>query len=321
MSITPIQWDHWRSFIAVAEAGSLSGGARVLGLTQPTVSRHVDLLEESIGARLFLRAPQGMSLSDLGQQMLPEARAMAASAAALERAASAPPDAERGVVRLSASEVVGAEVLPAILAPLMADHPGLTVELALSNRNDDLLRREADLALRMVRPTQAGLVARKLADVRIGLFARADYLDRQGIPGTMDALADHILIGPDRDPAALEAFARAGVPRSRIRLRCDSEAAQLNAIRTGLGIGVMQSGIARRDPDLRPVLEGDVAFTLECWLVLHADLRESARARLLADHLAKHLPRALAGQEADLSETVEMAVGQRIVPGSGDMPG
>ena len=295
MSNPPIHWDHWRSFVAVAEAGSLSGAARALGLTQPTVSRHVDLLEESIGATLFLRAPQGMSLSDLGQQMLPEARAMAASAAALERAASAPPEAARGVVRLSASEVVGAEVLPAILAPLMADHPALAVELALSNRNDDLLRREADLALRMVRPTQSGLVARKLADVRIGLYAHADYLDRQGTPRTMDELTDHILIGPDSDPGALEGFAQAGIPRRLIRLRCDREAAQHNAIRAGLGIGVMQAGIARRDPDLRPVFEGHVAFTLECWLVLHADLRHSARVRLLADHLAGHLPRALAG--------------------------
>jgi len=295
MSIPPIHWDHWRSFIAVVEAGSLSGAARALGLTQPTVSRHVDLLEESIGAMLFLRAPQGMSLSDLGQQMLPEARAMAASAAALERVASAPPEAARGVVRLGASAVVGAEVLPAILAPLLATHPGLAVELALSSRNDDLLRREADLALRMVRPTQSGLVARKLADVRIGLYAHADYLKREGTPRTRNELADHILIGPDSDPAALEGFAQAGIPRSRIRLRCDNEAAQINATRAGLGIGVIQAGIARRDHGLRPVLEGEIAFTLECWLVLHPDLRDSTRVRLLADHLAEHLPRALAG--------------------------
>jgi len=298
MSTPPIQWDHWRSFIAVAEAGSLSGAARALGLTQPTISRHVDLLEASLGARLFLRAPQGMGLSDLGAQMLPEARAMAASAAALERAASAPPEAARGVVRLGASEVVGAEVLPAALAPLMAAHPGLAVELALSNRNDDLLRREADLALRMVRPTQSGLVARKLADVRIGLFGHAAYLDRHGTPETPEALADHILIGPDSDPMALEGFAQAGIPRRLIRLRCDREAAQLNAIRAGLGIGVMQAGIAARDPDLRPVLEGHVAVTLECWLVLHADLRQSARVQLLIEHLAAYLPQALEGKSS-----------------------
>ena len=295
MSTTPIQWDHWRSFIAVAEAGSLSAAARKLGLTQPTVSRHIDLLEASVGATLFLRAPQGMTLSDLGGQMLPEARTMAASAAALERAASSPIEAARGVVRMGASEVVGAELLPAILSPLLAAHPGLAVELALSNRNDDLLRREADLALRMVRPTQSGLVARKLADARIGLFAHLRYLDRHGTPATLGALADHVLIGPDGDPMALEGFAKAGIPRRLIRLRCDREAAQLNAIRAGLGIGVMQAGIARRDPDLRPVLAGHVAFTLECWLVLHADLRQSARVRLLADHLAAHLAQAMAG--------------------------
>jgi DNA-binding transcriptional LysR family regulator len=293
--MTSIQWDHWRSFIAVAEAGSLSAAARDLGLTQPTVSRHIDHLEAALGAKLFLRAPQGMSLSDLGLRMLPEARAMAASAGTLERVASAPVDAMRGVVRLSASEVVGAEILPAVLAPLMADHPGLELELALSNRNDDLLLREADLALRMLRPTQAGLVARKLGEVRIGLHAHQDYLARHGTPTTPEALKDHVLIGPDSDATALAGFARAGIPRGMIRLRCDRESAQLNAIRTGLGIGAMQAGIARRHPALRPVLVDSFSFTLDCWLVFHADLRQSARLRLVADHLVEHVPAALAG--------------------------
>lgn len=295
MNTAAIQWDHWRSFIAVAETGSLSGAARMLGLTQPTVSRHIDLLEAALDTKLFLRAPQGMTPSEMGRQMLPEARMMGASAAALERKASAPVDASRGVVRLSASEVVGTELLPRLLVPLMADHPGLEVELALSNHNDDLLQHAADLALRMVRPTQSGLVARKLAEARIGLYAHIRYLDRHGIPQTPEALAGHILIGPDRDPALLAGFARAGVSRRMIRWRCDREAAQINAIRAGLGIGVMQAGVARLTPDLRPVLAEQLCLTLDCWLVLHADQRHSARLRLVAEYLAQHLPAALAG--------------------------
>lgn len=295
MSIVPIQWDHWRSFIAVAEEGSLSGAARALRLTQPTVGRHIDLLEEAVGAALFLRAPQGMALTDLGRDLLPEARSMAAAAAALERTASAPLDAGRGVVRVTASEVVGAEVLPAVLAPLLAAHPGLEVELVLSNRSEDLLRREADLAVRMLRPVQTGLVAQKIAEVRIGLYAHARYLDAQGVPQTPADLARHILIGPDRDAATLAAMAAAGLDRRMLRLRCDREAAQMNALRAGLGIGAAQAGVARACPDLRPVLAGHFAFRLECWLAMHEDLRGSARVRLVFDHLATHLPAALAG--------------------------
>jgi DNA-binding transcriptional LysR family regulator len=290
MSTAPIQWDHWRSFIAVAEQGSLSAAARTLGLTQPTVSRHIDLLEEAAGATLFLRSPQGMGLTDLGQQLMPEAQAMSASAAALERTASAPADASRGIVRITASEVVGSEILPDVLSPLLASHPGLEVELALSNRSDDLLRREADLAVRMVRPTQAGLVARKIGDVRIGLFAHERYLAAQGTPETVPQLAGHVLIGPDRDSAALAALTGTGVTRRMIRFRCDRESAQITAIRAGMGIGAMQAGIARASPELRPVLADGISFKLECWLAMHEDLRTSARVRLVLEHLADYLP-------------------------------
>lgn len=295
MSTPPIQWDHWRSFIAVAEEGSLSAAARALGLTQPTVGRHIDLLEAALGATLFLRAPQGMMPTDLGRELLPEARAMAAAAAALARTASAPRGATRGVVRLAASEVVGAEILPALLAPLLAAHPGLVVELVLSNRNEDLLRREADLAVRMARPRQEGLVARRLAELRIGLYAHERYLAARGLPRTRAELAGHILIGPDRDAATLAAMAAAGFAREMLRFRCDREAAQLNALRAGLGIGAAQAGIARACPALRPVLAKEFSARLDCWLAMHEDLRGSARVRLVFDHLAATLPAALAG--------------------------
>ena len=299
MSTATIQWDHWRSFIAVAELGSLSAAARGLGLAQPTVSRHIDLLEQAVGAALFLRSPQGLAMSDLGRQLLPEARAMAASAAALERTASAPRDAACGVVRVTASEAVGAEILPGVLAPLLAEHPGLEVELVLSNRNEDLLHRAADLAVRMLRPTQAGLIARRVADLRIGLFAHAAYLAARGTPRAVPELAGHVLIGPDRDSAALAALSGTGITRRMIRFRCDRESAQLNAIRAGMGIGAMQAGLAHAAPELRPVLPGSIAFELECWLAMHEDLRSTARMRMVFDHLAAHLPEALrAGRPA-----------------------
>lgn len=286
-----IDWALWRSFLAVAETGSLSAAARRLGLTQPTVGRHVDQLEAALGVRLFLRSPQGYLPSERATALLPQARAMALTAAALARAAASPEAQGAGVVRIAASHVVGAEVLPEALAPLLAAHPGLGIELALSNDSADLLRHEADLAVRMLRPAQGGLVVQKVATVAIGLFAHRSYLQRTGMPESLADLAAHLLIGPDRDPAARAALAAAtGLPERALRLRCDSEAAQLAALRAGLGIAACQTGVAARDPGLVPVLPGQVRFTLDCWLAMHDDLRGVARIRLVRDHLAAALP-------------------------------
>ncbi|MDG4650361.1 LysR family transcriptional regulator [Roseibacterium sp. SDUM158017] len=290
-----IDWALWRSFLSVAETGSLSAAARALGLTQPTVGRHIDTLEGAVGQTLFLRTPQGLGLTEAAAALVPEARAMQLTADSLARRAASAPEAGTGTVRIAASHVVGAEVLPTALAPLLATHPGLAVELALSNDSADLLRREADLAIRMARPAQGSLVARRLGDVPLGLFAHRVYLDRAGRPGRLTDLKAHVLIGPDGDPAALaglEAFGGA-VGRSDLRLRTDSEAAQIASVRAGLGVGVMQAGIAARDPLLEPVLSDLVAWSLDAWLVLHDDLRRLPMVRLVADHLSAVLPAVL----------------------------
>lgn len=293
-----VDWALWRSFLAVAETGSLSAAARRLGLTQPTLGRQIAALEAALGRSLFVKSQTGYIPAEGASALIDEARAMQLSAAALTRLASATDAAVAGVVRIAASHMVGAEVLPHAIAPLLAAHPGLEVELTLSNSPADLSRREADLALRMLRPAQSGLVARKLADVPLGLFARRDYLDRHGHPAEPGDLADHILIGPDRDPA-LEPILAAlgpGFTRSNLRLRVDSEAAQLAALRAGLGIGICQHGIARRDPSLAAVLPDRFHHSLDCWLVLHPDLRAAPRIRRVADHLAATLPALLAGK-------------------------
>ncbi len=288
-----IDWALWRSFLAVAEAGSLSGAARRLSLTQPTVGRHIEQLEGAFGQKFFLRSPQGLMPTEEALALLPQARAMAMAADSLERQASAPAEEARGIVRIAASHVVGVELLPEALAPLVDAHPGLETELALSNENSDLLRHEADIALRMARPTQGSLIARYLGEVPLGLFAHRSYLLRHGSPQEPGDLRGHLLIGADRDPAflaALEAFGGAMTRRS-FRLRCDSEAAQLAALREGIGIAICQRGIAARDPDLVPVLAGQVSFRLGCWLVMHDDLRAVRRIRMVYDHLGKCLPR------------------------------
>ncbi len=178
-------WDELRTFVEVARDGSLTGAARRLGLTQPTVGRHIDALEVALGLTLFTRSPRGLTPTPAAWALEPHVEAMAAAAAALGRAASGEAAADRGVVRITASDVIGCEVLPPILATFHAEHPGIAIELVLTNRNEDLARRDADIAVRMVRPTQSGLVARRIGASRIGLYAHRDYVARFGAPRSL----------------------------------------------------------------------------------------------------------------------------------------
>jgi DNA-binding transcriptional LysR family regulator len=296
--MAPIDWSLWRTFLAVAETGSLSAAARRLGITQPTAGRQIAALETALNRRLFLRVAGGLVLEDTALPLVEEARAMSLSAAALDRLAASSPTDVTGVVRIAASHTVAAEVLPFALAPLMASHPGLEVEVTASNSNADLLRREADLAIRMQRPEQGALVARRLADVPLGLFAHRAYLDRAGIPTAARDLAAHVLIGPDRDPVLAQVLAALGpgFTRASLRLRAESEAVQMGALRAGAGIAICQKGIAARDAALVEVLAGRFPLSLDCWLVTHADLRALPRIRAVADHLATTLPALFAGR-------------------------
>ena len=286
-----IPWELYRSFLAVARHGSLSGAARVLRLTQPTLGRHVDQLEQALGAPLFTRSPQGLIATETASVLVPIAEAMESAADAMARTASAAREETAGVVRVTASDVIGAEVLPPILASFAERHPKIVFELHLSNRTEDLLRRDADIAVRMVRPTQAGLVARRLGETVLGLYAHRRYLDAHGTPLGVAELGRFRLIGFDRDPAAETVIAAAGIPLTRemFSLRTDSDLAHLAAVRAGYGIGVCQIGIARRDSDLMRVLPAAFALPLETWLVIHEDLRRSLRVRRLFDHLAEGL--------------------------------
>src|SRR5690242_466234 len=164
-------WGLYRSFLAVLQEGSLSAAARSLGLTQPTIARHIEGLEASVGFELFIRSRQGLSPTEAALELKPHAEDLAATAATLMRAASGRAKAVRGTVRVSASEIMGAEVLPPILATLRERHPELEVELMLSNTVDNLLRRDADIAVRMVEPAQEALVTRHIGTVTVGLYA------------------------------------------------------------------------------------------------------------------------------------------------------
>ena len=286
-------WHLFRAFLAVVREGSLSGAARALGTTQPTMGRQVAALEASLGVKLFTRSLDGLSPTEAGLRLIPSAEAMAAAAEAAQRSASGGVDEEQGTVRITASDVIGVQVLPSILASLHAVHPRISVELALSNRNEDLLRGDADIAVRMVRPTQGTLVAKQIGRIDVGLYCHRRYLKAHAMPQRLEDLRQHVLIGYDRDQAYARLLERMGVPftRDMFAFRSDSELAQLAALSAGYGIGANQLGIARRDKNLVPVLHSEFIFPMEAWLAMHRDLRGSRRIRLTFDHVAVELTR------------------------------
>jgi len=199
-------WDLYRSFLGVLRFGSLSAAARELGLTQPTLGRHVDALEASLGTSLFARSRHGLAPTPAALALVPHAEAMEAAALALLRAASGEAGEAgepAGAVRVTASNFIGAEVLPAMLTEFRERHGAIAIELLLSDRNQDLSRRDADIAVRMVRPTQKALIARRLGPVRIGLYAHRRYLARRAMPRSVEDLNAHDIIGFDRDASAI----------------------------------------------------------------------------------------------------------------------
>jgi DNA-binding transcriptional LysR family regulator len=287
-------WELYRSFLAVLQEGSLSAAARTLGLAQPTLGRHVEALEAALGLALFTRSQLGYAPTEAALALQPAAQALATAAAALRRVASAQGGDGRqvkGTVRISASEIMGVEVLPPILAALREKHPALVIELSLSNRLEDLLQREADIAVRMQPPQQDVLVARRIGSIALGLHAREDYLARHGTPRTVEDLAGHSLIGFDRETAFIRNLRRelGGVKREYFALRSDSDVAQLAAIRAGFGIGFCQVGLARRDPRLKRLLARRLALRLDTWVAMHQDLRDSPHCRATFDALAAGL--------------------------------
>ncbi|WP_420998436.1 LysR family transcriptional regulator [Cupriavidus sp. 30B13] len=292
-----IGWELYRAFLSVLKEGSLSGAARELGLTQPTVGRHVAALEAALGVALFTRSQLGLTPTEAALGLRAYAETMASTAASLERAASGYGEGVRGVVRISASEVVGVEVLPPIVEQLRRRHAQLKVELVLTNRVQDLLRREADIAVRMMRPEQAQLVARRVGNIELGLHARKDYLVRCGTPQRTSELARHALIGYDQPSAFVRAASRSfrEFTRDAFAIRTDSDLAQLAMIRGGVGIGICQAALAARDDTLVRVLPAAFSMQLETWVTMHEDLRDSPRCRAAFDALAEGLA-AYAGQ-------------------------
>ncbi|MDT9002196.1 LysR family transcriptional regulator [Paucibacter sp. APW11] len=285
---TPLDWSLLQGFLVLAESGSLSQAAPLLGLSQPSLSRQLARLESLTGQLLFERHPRGMSLTAAGRALLPAARRMREGAQDLALALAAREQQLAGTVRLTASEVVSAYFLPELLLRLRLAHPEIQIELVASNEVENLLERSADIALRMVRPTQGMLVARKLADWPLGVFAHRRYLQRRGMP-TRETMAAHEWLGYDRSDQLLRGFAAAGfaVEPSFFALRCDQQTVLWEALRAGLGLGVGLVALAARDPELVQVLPELPIPPLPLWLTAHRELRDTPRLRLVFDTIAE----------------------------------
>jgi DNA-binding transcriptional LysR family regulator len=283
-----LDWSLIRSLLAVAEAGSLSAAARATGISQPTLGRHVQAAEAALGVPLFTRVAQGLVLTEAGQALMPAAKAMQAAAAELALTAAGRVTGIAGSVRITASRVVSHTILPPILAQLRAEEPGIQIDLVPSDTSENLLFGEADIALRMYRPTQGDLVARHVGDLALGLYAARTYLDRVGRPTSPEDLMRLEFVGEDRQDQIIRVMGRLGiaVSRSFFPVRCDDPLTYNALIQAGCGLGGMLRRLGDADPALERIDVIPDLPSLPVWLTAAPQLRQSPRLRRVWDALA-----------------------------------
>jgi DNA-binding transcriptional LysR family regulator len=288
-------WALVKSFLAVLDAGSLMGAARHLGAQQPTLSRHVAELEAQLGAPLFERTGRGVTPTATALAIADAARHMQDGADALGRSLQRRRDTTTGSVRITTSAVAAVWLLPPLLAQLQVAEPGIQIELVASNTLSNLLRREADIAVRMVRPVQGSLVARKMGDIPIVAAAHDSYLARAGTPRTPRDLLRHRLLGYDRDTTMLRGFAALGLPitRDQFALRTDDQVSYGRLLASGAGIGFVAAYNLAHWPGVRPLLPMLKIAPLPCWLAVHREIRGNPVVRRVYDYLGAALPAAL----------------------------
>ena len=292
-------WALIKSFVAVLDAGSLMGAARKLKAQQPTLSRHVAELESQLKVPLFERTGRGVMPTAAALAIADAARQMEDGAGTLLRALAQRTHAATGSVRITTSAVAAFYLLPPVLSALHKAEPGIAIELVASNELSNLLRREADIAVRMVRPAQGSLVAKKLADIPIVACAHTSYLQRAGTPRQPADLLNHThtLIGYDKDPLIVRASAQMGLPltREHFALRTDDQLAYGRLIAAGAGSGVAADSNLRHWRGVVPLLPMLKIPPLPCWLAVHREIRGSAVVRRVFDFLVEAIPRELGG--------------------------
>lgn len=282
-----MNWDDVRVFLAVARSGQMLAAARSLGLNHATVARRVDALEAALGSRLFERRTTGSALSAEGERFLPFAERMESEAVTAREATGSSSTILSGTVRIGAPDGFGVGYLAARLGDLLEQHPGLKIELVPVSRSFSLSRREADIAVTLERPREGRLVARKLVDYTLGLYAARRYLQRNGRPRTADELPDHRLVGYVDDLLFTSALNYTPEIHKawQTTLAVSSALGQMAAVRAGAGIGILHTFMARTDRTLVNILP-DRIIERSYWMVVHEDLRGIARIDLVAGYIA-----------------------------------
>jgi len=283
-----MNWTAIRDFLAVAEAGSLSGAARQLRISQPTLGRRIQALEEDLGVELFVRTPQGLELTDSAHVIRNHAQHMQDDAFAIERLIKGREEGLSGSVTISVIEGMGSYWLTKELKAFHEIYPNIQIVLKTEISVADLLRREADIAIRMFEPEQMDLIAKKAGRIGLGLFASKDYLAKHGTPTTPEALNEHNLVMPTPDEAYWieKHWNEHKLPWGNIVYRSNNMLATLNAMSCGYGIGIHSCLLAGFDDNLVQVLPDVYCHDMEFWLVTHAELRRSAKIRAVFDFLS-----------------------------------
>ena len=274
-----LDWSLTQSFLAVAESGSLSAAARGLGLSQPTLGRHIKTIEDQLGVELFQRQARGFELTETGRLLLPHARQMRDAMQALSLTAAGGATQMQGDVRIATSVFMAHHAMPQIIADIRRAEPDIQIDLLPSDGSENLLFREADIAVRMYRPEQLDMVTQHLGDIHLGMFATRDYLNRRGTPRSADDLRLHDLIGYDTNDDIIRGMRAVGIPATRdwFAVRCDNQSAYWELLRAGCGIGFGQRNIGRSDPELVEVMTEIPLPTLPVWLTAAEAVRHTPR--------------------------------------------
>ncbi len=291
-----LDWNQLKAFLETAETGSLSAAARKLGLSQPTLSRQVAAIEQSMGVTLFERVGKAMALTPTGLDLLEHARAMGSAADALSLAATGRSTAVGGVVSVSATDIVAAYLLAPLVQQLREQEPGIAIEVISSNALSDLQRREADIAIRHVNPEQPDLIARLIRQASAHFYASEGWVKANGHPRKAEEAANLTFVGADRSGQFLGYLRAHGLPLNESNFSCyaDHSVAHWSLVRQGLGIGAMMDEIALDTPGIVRVLDDVPPVLFPIWLVSHRELRTSRRIRVVFEALAQ----GLAGRDA-----------------------
>lgn len=287
-ALPSLDWSLVQGFLVVAETGSLSAAARQLGTSQPTLGRQIKAIEAQLGAELFRRQPRGFALTRTGADLVGPAVAMRDAVRQITLTAAGQQVRLEGTVRITASVAISAMHLPPIIAKIRKLEPQIAIELVPSDDTRNLLYREADIAVRMYRPSQLDLVTQHIGDIPLGAFAAHSYLENRGTPDTLDELQQHDFVGYDSNTAIIEGFAANGfrVDREFFKTRCDENIAYWELVRAGCGIGFAQKCIGQSDPLVTEVLQEILIPPLPVWLTAHEAMRQTPRIRRVWELLA-----------------------------------